>query len=102
MNRSKTLPMTIVTVACLALSGGAIVLAEMPGVPPPSDEVLEIAIPKHLVRAFQVQVYPSYLTWLQNGDGAGDSLAAFELYLSNQPISRSDRWMFVMLYIRFQ
>ena len=101
MNRPKTIPTGILAAAGLALFGGAIVQAEMPAVPPPNIGTEELTIPKAMIRAYLSQVHPSYLRWLANGDGgAEDSLAAFELYLSMQPVNRFETWCYTQLYIR--
>lgn len=91
---------TSLAAVCVALSGVAIVQAEMPAVPPPSLGTEEISIPKAMIRTYETQVHPTYLRWLANGDGAEDSLPAFEFFLSMQPVSRYERWAFTLLYIR--
>ncbi len=69
--------------------------------PPPGFGDDQLTIPKELIRAYLSQVHPSYLRWLGNGDGSGeDSLAAFTIYLSTQPVNRFERWCFTQLYIR--
>lgn len=84
----------------IALLAGTVVQAEMPAVPPPSLETAEITIPKAIIRAYQSQVHPAYVRWLANGDGIEDSLAAFELFLTVNPVNRYEAWCYTVLYVR--
>ncbi len=67
--------------------------------PPPTLDTMQFLIPKHLRIQFASTIHPNYLLWLGGSNGAPDSMVAFQLYLTAQPLSRFDRLCFAQLYL---
>jgi hypothetical protein len=96
-------PLSILVLLAVAVAislTSRVACAEGGSPPPPGIDDAEIAIPKAIIRAYESQVHPAYLRWLANGDGIADSLAAFELFLGMQPVSRHEAWCYMVLYTR--
>ncbi len=94
-------PFITSAVLCSSIVVGS-ALADSFNPPPPTLDTLAFVIPKHLRLQFNATIYPNYLMWLSDGNSAGDSLLAFQLYLMSQPMTRFERQCYTMLYMEIQ
>jgi hypothetical protein len=98
MRQPFTALVSLAAVSAISLADGS-ARAEGGSPPPPGIGEEAIEIPKAIRRSYLSQVHPEYLRWLGNGDGGTDSLAAFTLFLSMQPVNRFEQWYYIQLYL---
>jgi hypothetical protein len=55
-------------------------------------------IPKAVRLHFLTIIHPGYVHWIGGSNGMTDSIAAFQMYLAMQPMTRFERSCYCWLY----